>query len=209
MDIVVTPLCPICLNNYSSKYLPRILYPCGHGMCNYCYLKLKEHTAENNEDAVCLCPKCREPIVEAVSNYDLQEITQNVNTDLLGYWSRRLLGVVGLEGQTVHINENVKPLCQTIFTRICFQEDFTVMEGTDQLLWTEEERHKVKALSRSMIRSLLENPIEKEDALNWISVFHLPSSVEKAILWDVNKFYKSKQFLEKMDATWIMDAILT
>lgn len=206
MDIVVTPVCPICLKNYSSTCIPRIFYPCGHGICNYCLIQLKDHSENPGEIT---CPQCREPVVQDFSNYDLQDITNNVNTDVLGYWSRRLLEAVGLDGTTVHINDRIKPFCQTLFTRLVFKDDYRAMDGTEEVLWTEDERQKVKSLIKTMLHALLESQVDSKEAISWVTVFQLPSNIEKKVLNDVNKFYESIQFLEEINATWVMDAILS
>lgn len=205
MNFVTTPTCPICLKCYSSSVIPRIMYPCGHGCCAECIIEYRAH----NEDSDTLtCPQCRQEIEKDFNNYDLQEITNNVDTDTLNYWTRRLMEVVRPYGRNVNIRDDVKPLSRTIFTRLVFKDDYKVMGDIDEFLWSMEDRQKVKSLSKCFIEALLHSDIDTKTALNWLSVLHLSTSIENVLLNDVHKFYKCKQFLEEIEATWLMDAIL-
>lgn len=204
-NIVVTPNCPICLKNYSSTCIPKIAYPCGHGMCGECILDYRQHNEEDNE---LKCPICREVIVQDFENYDLQYISNNVNTDVMSYWSRRLLEIVESKGSTVQIHEKMLPFCRTIFTRLVYRDDFKILGIVDHVCWTHEDRQKINRLSRTFLKALACTNSDAEEALNWVHVLNVPTSVESILIRDVNRFYNGKNFLETMDGEWLLDSLL-
>ena len=206
--IVNTPTCPICIKNYSCTIIPKVLYPCGHGICNKCLIDYKDHTEENGNNINELkCPQCREVIVQEFENYDLQHITNNVNLNALSYWSKRLLEAVEVRGVTVHIDDKILPFCKTIFTRIVYNEDLKTLNFTKTENWSECDRQKVESISKSFINALSNSKIGVEEALDWVTVLNMPQRVEVKLLVDVNKYYTSKSFLKQMNAEWLMNAL--
>lgn len=206
--IVNTPPCPICLKNYSHDVQPKILYPCGHGMCNKCLIDYRKHAeeADGNVDAL-QCPQCREIIVQDFENYDLQHITNNVNYNTMPYWSRRLLEAVDSRGMVVDINEKLLPFCKTLFTRIVYSEDLRTLGHIKCDNWTECDRQKVHSISNAFIAALTQSNIDVNEALDWITVLNMPQRVEIKLLHSVNKYYTSKDFLKRMNAEWLMETL--
>ena len=206
--IVNTPTCPICLRNYSCIIIPKILYPCGHGMCNKCIVDYREHMEENENDVNELkCPQCREIIVQEFENYDLQHITNNVSLNTLSYWSKRLVQAIDTRGITINIDEKMVPFCKTLFTRIVYNEDLKTLEYIKSDDWSECDRQRVKSLSKTFINALSCSEIDVDEALNWISVLNMPQGVEIKMLKAVNKFYTTKHFLKQMNAEWLLNTL--
>ena len=206
--IVNTPPCPICLKNYSSTVIPKILYPCGHGMCNKCLSDFKAHEEEvnGNIDEV-QCPQCRGIIIQDFENYDLQHITNNVDLNSMPYWSKRLLEAVDTRGAVIDIDEKVMPFCRTLFTGIVYSEDLNTLGHIKTENWTECDRQKVQSIIKSFLSALINSNTPVNDALDWISVLNMPQRVEIKLLQDVNKFYNCKDFLKRMNAEWLMDTL--
>ena len=202
-NIVVTPTCPICLKNYDATTIPKICYPCGHGMCGQCIISYREH--EESEDIT--CPLCRGVVVEDFENYDLQHITNEVNINMMPYWSRRLLEAVNKRGGTINIDEQLLPFCKTIFTRIIYKDDYKILARTDEDVWTKTDIEKVEHLTRAFIKALVQSKIEVDEALNWIHVLNIPSNIENHVIKDVNRYYTARGFLKRMNALWLMDPL--
>lgn len=206
--IVNTPPCAICLRNYSSTVVPKILYPCGHGMCSQCLYEFKEHEENSNGSTDEIkCPQCREIIVQEFENYDLQHITNNVDFDTMPYWSRRLLEAVDTRGAVINIDEKLLPFCKTLFTRIVYAEDFKLLGNIKTENWSECDREKVSSVIRAFLSALTQSKIDVDEALDWINVLNVPQRVEIKILHDVNKYYTTQSFLKRLNATWLMDTL--
>lgn len=206
--IVNTPPCPICLRNYTSTITPKILSPCGHGICSKCLLDYKTHEQEQHGTLDQLqCPQCREVIIQDFENYDLQHITNNVDLNSMPYWSQRLLEAVDTRGVVIEIDEKLSPFCRTLFTRIVYSEDLKILEYIKPENWTESDKQKVQSISKAFLGALLNSQIEVNEALDWISALNTPQRVEIKLLQDVNKFYTTKDFLKRMKAEWLMDTL--
>lgn len=202
MNVIITPSCPICLKNYSCTVIPKMFFPCGHGACSKCMIQYKEH----KEDEELTCPLCRQEIKAEFENYELQEITNKVNTDELSYWSRRLVEAVELPGVSITINDQIKSMSKSLFTRLVYKDEIRMLENAEEILWTIDEKQKVKMLSNTFIKALLRSDMESKEALNWITVLNVPTNVENVLLANVHKFYKAKQFLTEIDGEWLLDA---
>ena len=205
-NIVITPKCPICLKMYDSVTLPKTLYPCGHGMCSECLVSYAKHGEENDPAVDLKCPLCREPIVQEFDNYDLQSITNNVNTNTLSYWTQRLLETMDKDGEEIVLNDELIPFSKTIVTRVCYRNDFKIMDKLD--IWSKDDHTKVHALCKTFVEALQTSNTTVDKALKWIEVLNVPPSVENQLITKINKFFTAKSFLETMDAEWLMDALL-
>ena len=207
-NFVNTPTCPICLKNYTFNVVPKILYPCGHGICNKCLIEFKEHEQdEHGSIDEIKCPQCREVIVQDFENYDLQHITNNVEFNSMPYWSRRLLEAVDTRGAIVDIDEKLLPFCKTLFTRLVYNDDIKTLGKIKTENWTECDREKVYSITRAFTQALTESHVSVDEALDWITVLNVPKRVETILLHDVNKYYTMKNFLKSRRAEWLMDAL--
>ena len=206
--IVNTPPCPICLKNYSSTVIPKLIYPCGHGICSACLTDFQRYEEEENGNVDEIrCPQCREIIVQSFENYDLQHITNNVNLNSMPYWSKRLLEAVDTRGAVIEIDDKLMPFCRTLFTRIVYSEDLKTLAHIKTDNWTECDRQKVQSIIRAFLGALINSDTQVNEALDWISVLNMPQRVEVKLLQDVNKFYTCKDFLKRMNAEWLMDTL--
>lgn len=205
-NIVLTPKCPICHSLYDCMVIPKVLYPCGHGICSECLVKYSTH--EENDSVELKCPLCREPIIQDFENYDLQSITNDVNTNTIQYWSQRLLETLDKDGEIITLHEKLIPFSKTIVMRMCYRDEYKIMDKTDIDIWTKEDKLKVRSLCRSFIRALERSDASVDHALKWIEVLNVPPIIENCLVQKTNKYYVSKQFLGSMDATWLMDALL-
>ena len=132
-NMVVTPKCPICQRNYTQRIKPMSLQPCGHGVCTKCLKELKDRI--NNTDSEGypmdpLCPLCRVPIVHDCPNYDLREITSNVNHDYkVGYWEKHISEMSQLNGRNITFSRELRPYAKVICVRIAFDEVLVHTKG--------------------------------------------------------------------------------
>ena len=129
-----------------------------------------------------------------------------MNTDELSYWSRRLTEAVDLPGVSITINDQIKSMSKTLFTRLVYKDEIRMLENAEEILWTIDEKQKVRMLSNTFIKALLRSDIESKEALNWITVLNVPTNVENVLLANVHKFYKAKKFLTEIDGEWLLDA---
>jgi len=210
--ITITPLCPICRKNYCDKVKPITLQPCGHGICSTCYSTLKDYAMQVDEDGRPVetpvkCPRCRKDIVHERPNYDLREITANVNIDhKTGYWEKQILKLCDSKGYKVVFNRKIRKYAKPICMRIVYDETFVHM--TDQIsLWTEVERAAVISIKNALIQSI-NNTDDPIDVLcKWIGVLSFTKPVEAHLLQFFLEWYEHKDFLSEMDGAWIMDVI--
>jgi len=207
-NIVNTPVCPICLKNYNCKVVPKILYPCGHGMCNKCLHDFRAHAMDTDGTIDELkCPTCREIIVHDFENYDLQGITSDVDHSTMPYWSKRLLEAIDTRGEIVDIDEKVLPFCRCLFTRIVYSEDIKTLGQIKTENWSECDRHKINSVISAFTQALTQSRVEVDEALDWITVLNMPQRVEVKLLQSVNKYYTTKNFLKSRNALWLMDTL--
>lgn len=203
-NIVITPKCPVCHSMYDCNTTPKVL-GCGHGICSECLISYATH---NNSTAELTCPLCRAPIVQDFENYDLQSITNDVNFSTIPYWSQRLLETLDKDGETVTLHEKLAPFSKTIMIRICYREDFRVLDKIDTDIWSKEDTGKIRSLCKSFIKALRRSDCAVDNALKWIEVLNLPSIIENKLVQRTNKYFVAKNFLSSMDAVWLMDALL-
>lgn len=207
MSFIVTPKCPICRQNYCTDIRPTVLYPCGHGMCNECIESLREHEEEQgNEDVK--CPVCREIIVQDFLNYDLVSITDQVRTDSLTYWSKRLVENIALEGYEIELHPQVEAFSKVICIRMAYSDLLNDVEDKSREYWSKEELIMVTSFKKIFVHALRQSNIVAKDALSWMQVLCLPTKIEKLLLREVVNFYESKAFLAPMKAEWLLDIFL-
>jgi len=208
MKIVNSPCCAICLKNYSCLIVPKILSPCGHGICSECLHTFKEHEEEKNGSLEDLkCPQCRGIIIGDFENYDLQHITNNVDLNHMPYWSKRLLEAIDNRGAIVEVDEKLMPFCRTLFTRIVYNEDIKVLGLVKSENWTDCDRQKIRSISGAFTTALTVSQIDVDEALDWITVLNVPQCVEVKLLHDVNRYYTTRNFLKTRNAEWLMDTL--
>tara|TARA_A100001015_G_C15000440_1_gene718230 strand:+ start:1707 stop:2231 length:525 start_codon:yes stop_codon:yes gene_type:complete len=171
-------------------------------------IDFKDHTEEQEGTADELqCPQCRQVIVEEFENYDLQHITNNVDTNTLPYWSRRLIEAVHPRGTVVEIDDKLLPFCKTLFTRIVYKDDLNTLGHIKSDKWTVCDRQKVDSITKAFINALTYSKIEVDEAIDWITVLNVPHRVEVRILHDVHKYFTTKKFLQRVGGEWLMDTL--
>ena len=156
--ITITPICPVCRKNYSDKVKPISIQPCGHGICSICLNTLKEyvtHEVDENgnptlEETPVKCPTCRQTIIHHRPNFDLREITRNVNIDhISGYWERQIIQMCELKGIRIKFSKAVRKYAKPICMRIAYNDTFVKMTDTP-VLWTASERGAVMIMKNSL-----------------------------------------------------------
>jgi len=206
-SVLCTPKCPICFHNYCTDVKPRVLYPCGHGICVKCLASFRNHEeTEGNED-IC-CPMCREIILHDFNNYDLLSITENVENTNISYWCKRLLEHVDLEGLEIKIHPHVEEFAKVICNRIAYSTIFDDMEEKAREYWSTDDLIAFKSFKRSFVHTLNENNVPSSDAISWLKVLHLPQKAEKLVVQDIVKFYEVKAFLADIDGEWLLSIFL-
>ena len=194
--MLCTPSCSVCLKNYSKECKPVVLQPCSHGLCETCVNTLKNR----NENP--LCPVCRTSIVQSKPNYDLREITNDVDRQDT-YWGKRLMEIVDLPGQEIEINIQMEPFCKIVCYRLSLDSLFDQI--TDNI--SNEQQKELKKFKEIWRRTMMKSDVSIEDAMTWLKVFRFPPIVHRDMIEYVLEFFEKKYFLEKYDALWIMDAI--
>lgn len=206
-SVLCTPKCPICFHNYSADIKPKVLYPCGHGICQKCLESFRNHEETEGNEEIC-CPICRETIVQEFNNYDLLSITDNVQNKNLSYWCKRLLEHVDLEGWEIQMHPKIEQFAKVICSRIAYSTLFDDMEEKGREYWSTDDLVSFKAFKRSFVHTLNENNIPSSDAISWLRVLHLPHKAEKLLMQDIVNFYEVKAFLAPMEGEWLMNIFL-
>lgn len=213
--ITITPICPVCRKNYSDKVKPMVLQPCGHGICSICLTTLKEYVTqevdENGnptlEETPAKCPTCRQSIVHHRPNFDLREITRNVNMDhVSGYWEKQIIQMCELKGVRIKFSKAVRKYAKPICMRIAYNETFVKMIDAPAL-WTTSERGAVMIMKNSLIRCVNNTGDELDTLCKWIGVLSFTKQVERYFIHFFLEWYEHKEFLMDVDGAWIMDVI--
>ena len=213
--LVITPICPVCRKNYSDKVKPMIMQPCGHGICSICLNTLKDYVTPDIDDrgnpivgeTPAKCPSCRKPIISETPNYDLREITANVNLDhVSGYWEKQIAQMCELKGIQIKFSRFVRKYAKPICMRMAYNETFVNMiDGP--ALWTKSERGAVLIMKNCLIRCVNNTNDELDTLCKWIGVLAFTKSVERYFIQFFLEWYEHKEFLQEMDGVWIMDVI--
>ena len=196
---ICTPICPICLKNYSKECTPVSLQPCGHGICTICISNLELRDECPN------CPVCRTPIEGHAPNFDLKTMCDDVEIDPT-YWGRRLVEVIHLPNQTIEISDEIRPFCKLLCYRIAYSDYLNDMSN-DTISWSHEDKEKVQKIIKVFSRCIKKNNIEIENAFKWIKVLNFKTAIENYIVNKILNFYEIKEFLEEKNASWIIDAL--
>jgi hypothetical protein len=206
-SVLCTPKCPICFSNYSADVKPKVLYPCGHGMCVSCIASFRSHEEDaGNEDIK--CPVCRATVIQEFDNYDLLAITDRVENQDLTYWCRRLLEHVELEGCEIEMHPRIEQFAKVICTRISYNTVLEDMEDKQRQFWAADDLIMFKSFKRIFVNTIKNNKVPAKDALRWLQVLHLPPKIEKIVMQEIVNFYEVKAFLAPMGGEWLMDIFL-
>ena len=213
--MTVTPICPVCRKNYSDKVKPMVLQPCGHGICNICLSTMKDYVEEDLDDngnpvlgeSRIKCPTCRITIVHERPNYDLREITANVNIDHLdGYWEKQIFRMCEVKGVKIKFSKGVRMYAKPICMRIAYDETFVNM--TDgPTLWTTNEKDAVLVMKNALIRCAINTGDDIDVLCKWIGVLSFTKHVQRYFLAFFLEWYEHRDFLKEMNGVWIMDVI--
>ncbi len=211
--IVVTPICPVCRKNYSDKIKPMTLQPCGHGICSICLNTLKDYVTpevdENGnpltDEALAKCPTCRRSIVYDRPNFDLREITCNVNMDHVnGYWERQIHQMCEMKGLHINFSRKLRRYAKPICMRIAFDETFVNITDIPSL-WSSNEISAVRIMKNALIRCVSDDDLDV--LCKWIGVLSFTKHVERYLLTFFLEWYDHRDFLKEMNGMWIMDVI--
>jgi hypothetical protein len=209
--IVVTPLCPICQKNYSENVEPMILQPCCHGLCKICLRTLKNHANDQFDDVgevVCpKCPICRGEILEDHPNYDLREITENIRVnDRLGYWEKQILDLSCMSGRKIFFSDQLKPYSKIICIRLAFDDIFVNMKMPPSL-WTRQEKSAVLSMKNGIVKTIVKTDEKMTIICKWLGLLAFPIDIETYFLKYFMQWYEYKEFLDKVDGTWLLDVL--
>jgi hypothetical protein len=197
MFTIATPVCPICHNNYEFSVEPRVLYPCGHGLCKVCIDAYRDHDGEDIK-----CPTCRQPIEKDFKNYDLIEITNNVNTMDMSEWCKKLIGCVEPTLDTFIVHPKIESFAEVICSRISMDSAIKNMIATPLEFWSADEKKKFDTFVLAFISVLKSTDTSLKDALKWLKVLRVPN--DHLVRKEMMMFYDSKAFLETLGGVWIL-----
>lgn len=201
---VVTPSCPICHCSYTYRVKPVIMQPCGHGVCGACSDKLEANAALDNP---ALCPLCRHTIELIKPNWDLREITNNVNTDIkYGFWEKQIRSMRILRGKDIGFSKEVRSYAKAICIRLAYDDVFIHMK-TPSSAWSSSETMAMHAIKNALTDSALQSGDTVDVVIMWVSILSFPSSIEDYVIRFCLKWFESKDFLEQLGAVWLLGAI--
>lgn len=195
----VPPKCPVCYENYSATVVPRILSPCGHGLCVTCTSKCKETIPM-------MCPLCRADVEKDFLNFDLMHITGHLNTPD-EYWVKRLIALCE-PGQEIFIHDKLIPFAKVLSIRISNSVHISKLKDTDLDDFGDEDSKLLDALCESYIECLNMAKVNFQDALKWAKTLFLPNHIENVLVSKAVNYYDVYNFLKPIDATWLLDNIV-
>ena len=161
------PLCPVCQNNYNTVLIPRVINPCGHGICVQC---LDKYVSRGGDT----CPICRTDILGTSVNYDLRAMCQPPDDG----WKRDLQRILGrhMPGQNVELHDGLKLLSPMIRLRC---------------EWTVGSLKEAKAALVKLVLAM-----DVKDVLQWITSLHFDTETEVQLLQHVSTLLEQKTFLQ-------------
>lgn len=191
---ICTPICPICYRNYNKGCQPRVYQPCGHGACAQCTTTLYVNDDQPK------CPLCREEIEHNTPNYDLIQITENVEYEE-SYWGRRLLELIDLPGEEIQLSDKILPFSKLLCTRLVYAD---ILKYVTEI-WSDREKEDIENLKKVMCKTFRKNDVSFSDAHMWIDIMQLPTPVESHLKVFLLEWFKVKDFLKEKEALWVMD----
>lgn len=201
---VITPQCPICHRQYTQRVKPITMQPCGHGVCSSCSEKLEIHATL---DSPAMCPLCRETIEAVKPNWDLREITNNVNTDMkYGFWEKQIRNMHVFRGKTIEFSKEIRNYAKSICIRLAYDDVFVNMK-TPSSAWTNVESMAMSAMKNALTDCALQSGDTVDIVVMWIGILSFPSTIEDYIIRFSLKWFESKEFLEQLNGVWLLSAI--
>jgi hypothetical protein len=201
-ELLGTPKCPICQNNFSNKVKPLAIQPCGHGICGNCFDTLLETNGMHSS-----CPLCRELIANAQPNWDLREVTNQFKPKReLGYWEKQILDIHHLRGIKFKFNKRSRAFSKAMCIRIAYDEQFCSMKN-DEFEWNELERKTISSLKNALVKSALQTSLTLSELTEWIHALALTNALESYLIIFFHRLYDTKEFLEKLGCDWFMKTI--
>lgn len=197
------PNCPVCLRCFDEIVVPYTLHPCNHGICRSCLTQLEIRAVTARQELK--CPQCRSAVDDHKSNFDLKMITDSIkHKEDACAWVNRL-GTYR-KADNVIISEPMRKYAKLIVLRITFEDLMDVLADTDIDDWTLKEKLLLRELKQEITEIICENVEEDcETVLRWLKVLSFPLRVEKYLRLYVRRCFDNREFLEKNDATWILD----
>ena len=161
------PLCPVCQNNYNTSLVPRVMHPCGHGICSQC---LDKYVSRGGDT----CPICRTDILHTCCNYDLLSMCKPPEDD----WKmdiRRILGRV-MPDRQVDLHVGLKQVAPLIRLRC---------------EWTVGSLKEAKCV---LVKLMADMPVN--DVLEWVSLLSFDDDIELQLVEHVSKLVDQRLFLQ-------------
>ena len=201
---VVTPTCPICHQHYTCRVKPVTIQPCGHGVCNTCVDKLEEHGSLDNPS---LCPLCRGPIESIKPNFDLREITNNINVDSkLGFWESQIKKMTNVQGKKISFSREMRFYSKAICIRLAYDDTFSSMKMPSSV-WSSEDMNAIRAMKNALTEAALMSDDNVDVVVLWLSILAFPIPVEDYLIRFILKWFESKEYLDQLNGTWLLSVL--
>ena len=161
------PLCPVCQNNYNTVLVPRVIHPCGHGICSQC---LDKYVSRGGET----CPICRTDIVNTCVNYDLRSMCKAPEDD----WKVDIHRILGrhMPGHDVELHDGLKIMSPMLRLRC---------------EWTVGSLKEAKA---ALVKLVME--MQVDEVLQWITSLHFDTEIEIQLIQHISVLVEQKAFLQ-------------
>ena len=204
ISTIVTPSCPICHRQYTHRVKPIIMQPCGHGVCATCSEKLEIHATLDNP---ALCPLCRHTIEAVKPNWDLREITNNVNTDMkYGFWEKQIRNMHVFNGKNIDFSKEMRHYAKAICVRLTYDDVFVKMKAPSSA-WSNSEIAAISAMKNALTDCALQSGDSVDIVIMWVGTLSFPSTIEDYMIRFCLKWFESKEFLEQLNGVWLLEAI--
>jgi hypothetical protein len=122
------------------------------------------------------------------------------------YWSRRLVECYDRVGETVYVHESVEMFAKVIIGRILHNKELLEMPVLSAS-WSEADKKIMIALKSDIREALLIMECDFTTATKWLQVLNLPKHIENYFMSHLLSFYEIKDFLNPMEAEWLMELI--
>jgi hypothetical protein len=146
------------------------------------------------------CPMCREKIEGNSPNYDLKQMTDNVEFDS-SYWGRRLMEIVHIPGEPIAISDKLRPFAKMLTMRMVYDDTFKELSE----IRSDHEIRDIESLRSIMCKAFRRNDVSLDDAYIWVEILSLPERIAIEYKTYLLQWYRVKNFLQEKDALWVMD----
>jgi hypothetical protein len=197
----LTPICPVCKENYDNIIKPYSMQPCGHGICKECFSQMENL---NTRLQPLSCPVCRSDIIICKPNYDLKKITDEISNQAdPEEWIIRLYEIK--QNVTNVIHEDMKKYCKLIVLRVLLKDHFDMMADLESEEWTSEDKIIIKDIKSEIVKIISNHNDDIEEVIKWIKTMSFPLYLEGYLRRFIKRVYDNKDFLSLTQSEWILD----